>query len=212
MNLKNKKWSLIALLWTGIQWVLSQLKLTDFMTTNEAPIRVARDAVWFSDRYLGTDRILVWVGHGFDPLDNKDDRVRETRDLMKRHYPHVPYGLSVGNYRGPTPITLDTPVSFEPIEVSDGYFRLDVSWWPAGVYRLNYHGLPGVQTTRGTTLNPNRDHEVSWPIFWEQWDEETRKMAEGYVHQELNGAGKCFRILIRPDRSVEAFGDPWVAR
>lgn len=164
-------------------------------------IKVANNQIKFSVEQLGTEDMLVWVGHGFDPLDNDDIRVAETREHMKKYFPHIPYGMSVGNKK--------EDGSMEPIRDSDndGYYDLDVSWWPEGVYRLNFHSIPGVQAPNGSQLDKTRDHDVSWSAFWESWDETTRKATKPFIHKEKNGAGYGYRILIRPDRTIEPFGD-----
>lgn len=165
------------------------------------PIHVEKDRLYFAKELLETDEALLWVGHGFDPLDNDDTRVKETRELMERHYPHVPYGMSVGNRM---PDGAKTPIGLN----SDGYYEVDVSWWPEEVYRLNIHTLPGIQSPVGTKLDPaRRDWDVSWPLWWSEWDEEAREKARPFLHKEKNGAGSGFRILIRPERTIEPFGD-----
>ncbi len=167
-----------------------------------APIKIEKNRLLFAKTFLGTDAALLWVGHGFDPLDNDDERVKETRELMAKRYSHIPYGMGVGNRAADR--------NMKPLEDinGDGYYECDVSWWPEGVYRLNYHSLPGAASLAGTSLDlARRDKEVSWPLGWEAWDEKTRELARPFMHKEKNGAGFCFRILIRPDRTIEPFGD-----
>lgn len=167
-----------------------------------SPIITEKNKLKFAVEFLGTPEALVWVGHGFDPADNDDERVRQTRELMAKYYAHIPYGMSVGN-RAEDGVT--SPMRDED---GDGYYELDVSWWPEGVYRLNYHSLPGEASAVGTPLNPSRrDWDVSWPQWWKDWDETARAAARPFMHLEKNGAGSCFRILIRPDRTIEPFGD-----
>ena len=38
-------------------------------------------------------------------------------------------------------------------------------------------------------------------------DDKAKKALRPFLHREKNGAGYCFRILIKPDRSIEPFGD-----
>jgi hypothetical protein len=160
------------------------------------PIKVQKDLVKFSKECFDVPKVLAWVGHGFDPLDNNDDRVTETRKLMIKYYPHIPYGMNVGNR--------NSNGTYIPIadEDNDGYYDLNVFWWPEGVYRLNFHSLPN--KTENFSV---RDSEVSWPKLWEDWDEKTKQEARPFMHRERNGVGYCFRILIKPDRIIEPFGD-----
>lgn len=166
-----------------------------------SPIKIEKNRLFFAKEFLQTDTALLWVGHGFDPLDNNDDRVKETRELMAKHYRHIPYGMSVGNRA--------SDGSMKPAEANgEGYYEFDVSWWPEGVYRLGYHSLQKVVSSVGTPIDPTRrDGGVSWALGWEEWDEKTRALARPFMHKEKNGAGYCFRILIRPDRVIEPFGD-----
>jgi len=165
----------------------------------QSPIKLEKNKIKLSSQYLQVPEILVWVGHGFDPLDNDDKRVEETREFMKKYYSHIPHGMSIGNK--------NSDDSFIPVKDTDGYYDLDVSWWPEGVYRFNYHTLPGIQSDVGTKLNPDkRDLDVSWVLF-DNWDKEVKKLAEPFVHKEKSGAGYSFRILIKPDRTIEPFGD-----
>ncbi len=167
-----------------------------------SPIKTEKNTLRFAVEFLKTPEALLWVGHGFDPLDNDDERVRQTRELMARYYSHIPYGMSVGNRAS------DGTMSPMRDKDADGYYELDVSWWPEGVYRLNYHSLPGIESPVGSRLDPSRrDQDVSWPLWWKDWDEETRAAARPFMHLEKNGAGSGFRILIRPDRTIEPFGD-----
>lgn len=158
------------------------------------PIQVSRNKIEFAYEYLGSDSAYVWVGHGFDPLDNDDGRVEVMRQLMSKYYPHIPYGLNVDNKSESGEVV--------PLSIQNGYYQLDVSWWPEGVYRLNYHSLLGVASDKGTPLSRNRDQDVSW-AKWDTTSEEVRP----YLHKEKNGAGYCFRVLINPDRSILPFGD-----
>ncbi|MEK7607146.1 MAG: hypothetical protein AAB444_03065 [Patescibacteria group bacterium] len=170
--------------------------------TGIAPIKIEKNRLLFAKEFLQTDAMGLWVGFGFDPLDNHDERVKRTRELMGKYYAHVPYGMNVGNRAADG--------SMKPVEDADNddYFEVDVSWWPEGVYRLNYHSLPGVASSVGTAHDiKKRDQDVSWPQWWKDWDKESQKLARPFMHREKNGEGSCFRILIRPDRTIEPFGD-----
>jgi hypothetical protein len=172
------------------------------------PIKIVSDAarggeaIDLAKAYLGTSSCLVWVGFGFDTTDNDDERVRRTRELMARFYPNVPYGMGVGNpdEQGRFLIPL--------VDANqDGYYELDVSRWPAGVYRFNYHSLPNESSPQGGPLSSQRDGEVSWAWWGADRHPDAVQTVRPIVHKERNGAGYCFRILIRTDRSIEPFGN-----
>lgn len=173
---------------------------------NLLPIIVAKNTVRFSARYLGATEALVWVGGAHAPVDNDDAIVRVERDLVKKRYPYVPSGMAVGN-----PQNEDRPIMLcrmQPLLQKDGYYTLDVSRWPAGVYRLNYHALPGAEAPAGQAPQPGmRDRDLIWPVFWEAWDAATRETIRPFIHRERNRPGTySFRILIRLDRNIEPFG------
>lgn len=164
------------------------------------PLKLLPNHIHFAVEYLGTPEALAWVGFGFDPLDNNDERVKRTREMMDTFYAHVPYGMSIGNKQADGTMTPMTDAN------GDGYYELDVSWWPEGAYRIGYHSTPGTASPFGLPLGPNRDADVSWANF-HGWPDALKNLARPYLHHEKNGAGLCFRILIRPDRTIEPFGD-----
>ncbi|NTW15022.1 MAG: hypothetical protein HGA38_01475 [Candidatus Moranbacteria bacterium] len=167
----------------------------------ETPIILSRNLIRLAVSYLDSEQAFAWVGHGTGPEDNDDVRVAEDRAHMERYYPDIPFGLNVGNRKSDR--------SFDPLvdEDGDGFYELHVDWWPEGVYRFNYHGLPGEASSVGSVLLERRDGEVLWPRFYESWDEETRKAFLPFIYQERNGNGYCYRVLIRADRSIEPFGN-----
>lgn len=121
--------------------------------------------------------------------------MRETRELMERYYPHVPYGMWVGNQVGDTmnPPLLDT----------SEWYTLDLSWWPVGVYRVNLHTVAGVESPFGSKLHPNkRDQDYPWSPL-KKFSDELRI----FLHQKENRAGYSLRFLIRPDRTIKSLGD-----
>jgi hypothetical protein len=157
-------------------------------------IQLSKNTIQFSQKLLGSEEAFVWVGFGFDPKDNNDARVQETRELMQRYCPYVPYGMGVGNGQKNWQA---------PMQAQDGMYSLDVSWWPVGVYRLNLHSKKGEETPFGSKLHPeNRDQDCSWAKLESYQDE-----LKGFLHKEENGAGHSIRFLIRPDRTIEALGD-----
>jgi hypothetical protein len=157
-------------------------------------IQLSKNTIQFSKQLLGSEEAFVWVGFGFDPKDNDDIRVRETRELMQKYYSHIPYGMGVGNSQENWKA---------PVQAKEGAYTFDVSWWPVGVYRLNLHGEKGRPTPFGSELYPeNRDQDCSWAKL-ESYQDELRD----FLHQEDNGAGYSIRIFIRPDRGIQALGD-----
>ena len=159
-------------------------------------IQTEKNRIRFSQELLGTEEAWLWVSSMSSPLDNDDVRVKETRELMETYYPYIPSGMWVGNKEGEKLVALQN--------VEDVY-DLDLSWWPVGVYRMNLHTSAGVESPYGSKLHPEkRDQDCSWAaIDSEKWQEELKP----YLHVEENGAGTSIRILIRPDRSIEALGD-----
>lgn len=163
-------------------------------------IETGKNVLKLSEKLLGTKEAWFWVGSAYSPLDNDDTRVKETRELMGKYYPHVPYGMWVGNKEGEKMVALKN---------NDGFYEVDLSWWPVGSYRLNLHTNAGEESPYGSPLHPEkRDQDCSWAkIDSEEWSEEQKATLQPFLHREENGAGTSIRILIRPDRSVEAFGD-----
>ncbi len=134
------------------------------------------------------------MGTGYGPTDNNNERVKETRELMDRYYSYVPYGMWVGNKNGD---------EMKPLVEEDSFYNVDVSWWPVGAYRFNIHTKAGEQAPFGSELHlENRDQDCSWAKL-----ESLENELVDFLHKEENGAGFSIRILIRPDRSIEAFGD-----
>lgn len=159
-------------------------------------IKLSQNTIRFSQSLLGTNEAWLWVGSAYSPFDNDNTRVEETRALMERYYPHVPYGMWIGNKFKDTMMPL-------PANEED-YYTLDTSWWPVGVYRINLHTAQGVESPFGSRLHPeNRDQNCSWATL-----ENFQSDLADFLHKEENGAGYSLRVLIRPDRSIEAFGDP----
>lgn len=146
-----------------------------------------RNLLKISKKILDAPEVWLWVGFGFGPKDNDSDRIRETRDLMKKYYSYIPYGIGVGNKND------NKMISVKDID-SDGYFDIDLSWWPEGVYRLNIYS----NDSKGTEWGQ---------IFQDSFDEEEIENIKNFAHKEENGEGYSVRILIRLDRSIEPFGD-----
>lgn len=49
------------------------------ITKSMPPIIAEKNKLKFAVEFLDTPEALVWVGHGFDPADNDDQRVRHER-------------------------------------------------------------------------------------------------------------------------------------
>lgn len=157
-------------------------------------IEIDKGTLKLSTKLLGTASAWVWVGSGYGPTDNDDERVLATRKLMEKYYPYVPYGMWVGNREGETST---------PLHDTNGYYLLNTTWWPVGVYRFNLHSSQGETSSFGTPLNPeHRDQDCSWAPL-ERWQHELA----AFLHTEENGGGYSLRILIRPNRTIEPFGD-----
>jgi hypothetical protein len=58
-------------------------------------IKTENNVLKLSKKLLGTEEAWLWVGTSYGPLDNDDTRVKETRELMAKYYPYVPYGMWV---------------------------------------------------------------------------------------------------------------------
>ncbi len=172
------------------------------MKDNSVPIVVGRNMVLLSTRYLGTAEAYVWVGWGTGPQDNSDHRVQETRALMKKYYPYVPYGMMVGNYDHTD--TFNAPLIDD---LASGYYGLRLDHWPEGVHRLNYHGPPNKRSPSGFPLTSERDGHVSWARWYSETPERVIATVRDFIYREPNGAGLCFRILIDRDRTIKPFGN-----
>lgn len=173
------------------------------MPDNEVPIKVERDLIQLSTRYLGTSEAYVWVGLSFGPLDNDDVRVLETRDLMHRYYPYIPYGMMVGNV-GSSGWFIMPLID----ELANGYYLLRVDLWPEGIYRFNYHSRANVVSPSGFPLTGKRDGHVSWSRWWsDDTPQPVKDKIRDFVYVEPNRAGHCFRVLIDRDRSIKPFGN-----
>lgn len=158
-------------------------------------IRLSPNQILFSQSLLGTTEAWLWVGSAYSSDDNDDTRVHETRELMSKYYAHVPYGMWVGNKFGTEMKALHCN--------EDKFYTVDASWWPVGVYRMNLHTAAGVEAPFGSKLNSEkRDQDCSWTTL-----EKFQKDLPQYLHKEENGAGYSIRLLIRPDRTIEPFGD-----
>jgi hypothetical protein len=170
---------------------------------------------------LEADKAQLWVGRGHAPLDNADALVAADREMMRERYPHVPSGMSVGNPAMKDVLAGKRFMKCEqrPLELVEidgiSYFEVRLSAWSPGAYRCNIHSLPGVQSPVGTPLNPAlRDHDVSWPLWWEQWAKEQQDAAYPWMRKELNVADAdrerefdCFGVLIYPGGRAFPFGD-----
>ncbi|MDD3498699.1 MAG: hypothetical protein PHH24_04345 [Candidatus Moranbacteria bacterium] len=146
-----------------------------------------KNSLKISKKILDAPEAWLWVGFGFGSKDKDDERIKETRDLMKKYYSYIPYGMGVGNKRDGGMVAVKD-------EDYDGYFDIDLSWWPEGVYRLNIYS--------------DGDRDIEWgQIFQDRFIEKENENIKEFAHKEENREGFSIRILIKPDRNVEPFGD-----
>jgi hypothetical protein len=145
---------------------------------------------------LGADEAQLWIRKADGPVDNDDERVSKERaeeEKLKGELNRRPFGV-------------------EAVEVKEnseypGWYGVDVSAWPVGIYRFNVHGKANVEALNGTPLRPIRDGQYSWPKFS---DEELTAMDDNqkdFFYLEKNNAGFCFRLEITADREIKPAGD-----
>lgn|GEM_PF-4120609 len=114
-------------------------------TDSSSPSETGKNVLKLSTKLLGTEEAWLWVGSAYSPLDNDDARVKETRGLMEKYYPYVPYGMWVGNKEGEKMVALKNTEDFYVVDLSD---------WPVGSYRMNLHTHAGEASLYGLKLNP----------------------------------------------------------
>jgi len=111
------------------------------------------------------------------------------------------------------------PFGIEAVDVKEiaeytNWYEVEVSSWPAGIYRFNVHGRANIEAPNGTPLRAIRDGQYSWPNFS---DEELAAIDESqkeFFYLERNDAGFCFRIEITPEREIKPRGNgkEWLGR
>jgi hypothetical protein len=163
-----------------------------------------KDTVLISTELLGVSEAQLWIGGLPDgPTDYSQERVnRERAEIEKRGG-----RLEDGRPAGIAAVDLTENESFS------GWFEVDASTWPEGIYRINIHSKPNIPTPHGTPLRNLLDGEYSWAGFGDdltQWDKDQWK----WLYLERNNAGFVIRIEITPDRTIVPAGDgeEWVER
>jgi hypothetical protein len=157
---------------------------------------VGKNIFLVNKEVLGTDQAQLWIGRADGPADNDDERVareRSEEEKLKNEPNRRPFGIEAWE--------------IEEDENNQGWYKIDVSSWPAGVYRFNPHSRANVLAPHGTQFRPIRDGQYSWPNYS---DEELAAMSNGqkeFFYLERNNAGFCFRIEITEDREIKSAGD-----
>lgn len=153
---------------------------------------------------LGLSESQLWVGPSPDgPADNDDRRVLKERSMEEEKINKPNYRIS-----GIEAVDLLESQSFL------GWFEIDVSIWPIGVYRFNIHSKSGVQAPNGTPLRPIRDGQYSWPNFSDESLLNFPDEQKQFLYLEKNQTGFCMRIEITEERKIRSAGDGlmWIAR
>jgi hypothetical protein len=141
---------------------------------------------------LGLKKAQLWVGRPDGPKDDDDEKVAARRIEDKKLNPIL--GIKA----------VDLAESIE----YPGWFKIDTSIWPAGIYRLMLHSKVGIQAPYGTKLNPQaRDLQYSWPIFPSKYLANLSEDLKKFLYQEPNKRGFCIRIEITPEREIKPAGD-----
>lgn len=156
-----------------------------------------KNAFLLSMDLLGLPEAQLWIGVNPDgPADNDDRRVLQerTQEEMEKYKPgHRPSGIEAMNLSE----SKDFP----------GWFEVDTSNWPAGIYRFNIHSHPDVQSPNGTKLRPIRDGQYSWPGFSDEYLLNLDPEQKQFLYLEKNKAGFCMRVEITADREIKAAGN-----
>lgn len=151
-----------------------------------------KDLFFFNAELLGIKEAQLWIGRPDGPLDNEDKKVLERREEDKKLNPIL--GIEAVNLRESNRFP--------------GWFEVDTSAWPEGIYRLMIHSKAGVQAPNGTKLNPQtRDLQYSWPKIDEDMARNLNPEQRSFIYQEPNKAGFCFRIEITKNRDIEPAGN-----
>jgi hypothetical protein len=164
---------------------------------------IGKNVFLINKEILGLNEAQLWVGKADGPTDNDDERVRRERaeeEKLKDEPNRRPFGIQAVNI---------TESAENP-----GWYEVNVSSWPAGIYRFNPHGRAKVETQNGTPLREIRDGQYSWPNYS---DEEIAVMDDSqkdFFYLEKNNAGFCFRLEITADREIKPAGDgrEWLAK
>ncbi|MFA4817538.1 MAG: hypothetical protein WC608_02295 [Parcubacteria group bacterium] len=146
---------------------------------------------------LGLPEAQLWIGKADGPADDEDQRVAKER--VESTEKGEIYGIEA--------------VDLKASENFSGWFEIDTSAWPVGIYRFNIHGRAGVSAPNGTVLQNSRDLQYSWPKFS---DEDLLNLPEDqkeFLYLEKNKRGFCMRIEKKEDGELKPAGDGknWIA-
>jgi len=152
---------------------------------------------------LGLDEAQLWIGKADGPADNDDERVARERaeeEKLKGEPNRRPFGIEAADIK-------------ENSEYS-GWYKVNVSSWPAGIYRLNPHGRANIAAPNGTPLRNIRDGQYSWPNYSDKELAVMDDSQKDFFYLEKNNAGFCFRLEITADRVIKPAGDgrEWLAK
>jgi len=151
-----------------------------------------RDLFLLNTELLGLKEAQLWIGRPDGPKDDDDEKVTARR--MEDEDINPILGIEA--------------VDLIESEKYPGWFEVNTSKWPTGIYRLMLHSKAGVQAPNGTKLNPQaRDLQYSWPIFPDEYLKNLSEDLKKFLYQEPNKRGFCIRIEITPEREIKAAGD-----
>lgn len=166
------------------------------MLNAKLPIKIQDRIVLLSIAYLGVAKAEIWIGpHEEGPRDDNDARVVKDRVEAEQNYKE-------GKTQRPSGISVFSVTDSD----HDGYYELDTSAWPAGLYRLNYHGVANQRTPFGSPLDPEkRDLQYSWMQLPGELMAQDEVLP--FIYWEPNGRGFCFRIQITQDGRILPAGN-----
>jgi len=142
-------------------------------------------------KLLGLNEAQLWVGHPDGPADDEDERVRRERDEDKAK--NAVYGIESADLK--------------ESEKHAGWFEVDTSSWPAGIYRFMIHSYAGIKSPNGTPLRNIRDGQYSWPDISDENLLDLTEEQKKFLYLEKNKRGFCFRIKIDENRNIEPAGN-----
>jgi len=163
-----------------------------------------KDLFLLNVELLGVSEAQLWIGPSPDgPTDNNDERVLNERARAESEKRKLN-----GRISGIEAVNLLESKRFP------GWFEVNTSKWPPGIYRFNIHSKPYIQAPNGTKLRPIRDGQYSWPNFTDDFLLNLPDKQKKFLYLERNKAGFCMRIEIMPDRNIVPAGDglKWIDR
>lgn len=144
-----------------------------------------------STELLGLLEAQLWIGRPDGPADDEDEKVFARRNEDRKI--NAILGIEA--------------VDLKASEKYTGWFEVDTSVWPAGIYRFNIHSRVNVQAPNGTELQDLRDLQYSWPKFS---DEDLLNLPEDqkeFLYLERNKRGFCMRIKKTENGELKPAGD-----